>query len=161
MSNFGRKLEALAMLTDPTPDSGPHTGIRIYVAVSAAVLVAALCYVGWVFWSRAHEDQLIEERVAAQRRAQDEQTVESMGGNRFEILAFYANPPAISRGDSADLCYSVSNAKSVTLEPQSSKVWPSYEHCVSVSPRRTTTYMLTATDAAGRTKSAEITVEVQ
>ena len=84
------------MLTDPTPDSGPHTGIRIYVAVSAAVLVAALCYVGWVFWSRAHEDQLIEERVAAQRRAQDEQTVESMGGNRFEILAFYANPPAIT-----------------------------------------------------------------
>ncbi len=149
------------MLTDPTPDSGPHTGIRIYVAVSAAVLVAALCYVGWVFWSRAHEDQLIEERVAAQRRAQDEQTVESMGGNRFEILAFYANPPAITRGDSADLCYSVSNAKSVTLEPQSSKVWPSYEHCVSVSPRRTTTYMLTATDATGRTKSAEITVEVQ
>lgn len=147
------------MLTDPTPD--PHTGIRIYVAVSAAVLVAALCYVGWVFWSRAHEDQLIEERVAAQRRAQDEQTVESMGGNRFEILAFYANPPTIRRGDSADLCYSVSNAKSVTLEPQSSKVWPSYEHCVSVSPRRTTTYMLTATDAAGQTKSAEITVEVQ
>ncbi|MGO9589973.1 MAG: hypothetical protein ACLP3K_08025 [Candidatus Acidiferrales bacterium] len=149
------------MLTDPTPDPGPHTGIRIYVAVSAAVLVAALCYVGWVFWSRAHEDQLIEGRVAAQRRAQDEQTVESMGGNRFEILAFYANPPTISRGDSADLCYSVSNAKSVTLEPQSSKVWPSYEHCVSVSPHKTTTYMLTATDAAGQTKSAEITVEVQ
>ena len=102
------------MLTDPTPDPGLHTGIRIYVAVSAAVLVAALCYVGWVFWSRAHENQLIEERVAAQRRAQDEQTVESMGGDRFEILAFYANPPTISRGDSADLCYSVSNAKSVS-----------------------------------------------
>jgi len=151
------------MLTDVTPDPGPgpNTGIRIYVAVSAVVLAAALCYVGWVFWSRAHEDQLIEERVAAQRRAQDEQTVESMGGNRFEILAFYANPPAITRGDSSDLCYSVSNAKSVTLEPQSSKVWPSYEHCVSVSPRRTTTYMLTATDAAGQTKSAAITVDVQ
>jgi hypothetical protein len=149
------------MLTDVTPDPGPNAGIRIYVTVSAVVLVAALCYVGWVFWSRAHEDQLIEQRVAAQRRAQDEQAVESMGGNRFEILAFYANPPSIVRGDSADLCYSVSNAKSVTLEPQSSKVWPSYEHCVSVSPHKTTTYMLTATDAAGQTKSAAVTVQVQ
>lgn len=149
------------MLTDVTPDSGPNNGIRIYVTVSAAVLLVALFYVGWVFWSRAREDRLIEQRAAAQRRAQDERAVESMGGNRFEILAFYANPPSITRGDSADLCYSVSNAKSVTLEPQASKVWPSYEHCVSVSPRRTTTYMLTATDAAGQTKSAAITVEVQ
>ena len=149
------------MLTDVTPDPGPNTGIRIYSAVSMVVFLVALSYVGWVFWSRAHENQVIEELVAAQRRAQDEQTVESMGGNRFEILAFYANPPAIAKGDSADLCYSVSNAKSVTLEPQSSAVWPSYEHCVSVSPRRTTTYMLTATDAAGHTKSAEVTVEVQ
>jgi hypothetical protein len=149
------------MLTDPTPDPGPNTGIRIYVTVSALILLVALAYVGWVFWSRSHEDKLIEERVAAQRRAQDELAVESMGGNRFEILAFYANPPEIARGDSSDLCYSVSNAKSVTLEPQASKVWPSYEHCVSVSPRRTTTYMLTATDAAGQTKSAAVTVDVQ
>jgi type II secretory pathway pseudopilin PulG len=149
------------MLTDVTPDRGPSTGIRIYIAVSVVVFLVALAYVGWVFWSRARQNQAIEERVAAQRRAQDAQTVESMGGDRFEILAFYANPPSISRGDSADLCYSVSNAKSVTLEPQSSKVWPSYEHCVSVSPHKTTTYMLTATDAGGQTKSAAVTVEVQ
>jgi hypothetical protein len=149
------------MLTDATPDVGPGNGIRIYIVVSALVLLIALSYVGWVFWSRAHEDRVLEERAAAQRRAQDAETVESMGGNRFEILSFYANPPVIGRGDTADLCYSVSNAKSVTLEPQSSPVWPSYEHCVSVSPHKTTTYMLTATDAAGHTKSDSITVEVQ
>jgi len=149
------------MLTDANPEHDSGMGIRVYIAVSAVVFLLALSYVGWVFWSRANENKVIEERVAAQRRAQDEATVESMGGDRFEILAFYANPPAISRGDSADLCYSVSNAKSVTLEPQTSKVWPSYEHCVSVSPHKTTTYMLTATDAAGHTKSAAITVEVQ
>lgn len=149
------------MLTDPNSDRDSSTGIRVYIAVSAVVFLLALSYVGWVFWSRANENKVIEERIAAQRRAQDEATVESMGGNRFEILAFYANPAVISRGDSTDLCYSVSNAKSVTLEPQSSKVWPSYEHCVSVSPHKTTTYMLTATDAAAHTKSAEVTVEVQ
>lgn len=142
-------------------DSGLSTGIRLYIAVSAIVLLVALSYVGWVFWSRAQDTKMIEERVAAEQRARDAQTVESMGGNRFEILAFYANPPAISLGDNADLCYSVSNAKSVTLEPQSSPVWPSYEHCVSVSPGKTTTYMLTATDAQGHIKSAEVTVVVQ
>jgi hypothetical protein len=149
------------MLTDASSDPGPGNGIRVYILVSALVFLIALSYVGWVFWSRAHDTQVIEQRLAAQRRAQDAQTVESMGGNRFDILAFYANPPEISRGDNADLCYSVYNAKSVTLEPQSSPVWPSYEHCVSVSPHKTTTYMLTATDAAGHAKSASVTVEVQ
>ena len=149
------------MLTDANPEHDSGMGIRVYIAVSAVVFFLALSYVGWVFWSRANENKVIEERVAAQRRAQDEATVESMGGDRFEILAFYANPAVIGRGDSTDLCYSVSNAKSVTLEPQTSKVWPSYEHCVSVSPHKTTTYMLTATDAVGHTKSAAVTVEVQ
>jgi len=149
------------MLTDPTPDSGAGTGMRLYIAVSAIVLLVGLSYVGWVFWSRAHEDKVLEQRAAEQRREQDAQAVESMGGNRFEILSFYASPGVVSRGDSSDLCYSVSNAKSVTLEPQSSPVWPSYERCVSVSPRKTTTYTLTATDATGRTKSATVTVEVQ
>jgi hypothetical protein len=135
--------------------------MRIYVRASVAIFLVALSYVGWVFWSRAHQDKVIEERIAAQRRAQDAEAVESMGGNRFEILAFYADPAVVSRGDSTDLCYSVSNAKSVTLEPQSNAVWPSYERCVSVSPHKTTTYTLTAIDAAGHRKSATITVEVQ
>ncbi|HEX4003941.1 MAG TPA: hypothetical protein VHX36_14920 [Candidatus Acidoferrales bacterium] len=149
------------MLTDPSPDSGPSTGIRVYIAISIVVFLLGLSYVGWVFWSRSHEDKVLEQRAAEQRREQDALAVESMGGNRFEILSFYANPGAVSHGDSADLCYSVSNAKSVTLEPQSSPVWPSYERCVSVTPHKTTTYTLTATDATGHTKSATITVEVQ
>jgi len=149
------------MLTDGTPDSGPGSGIRAYIVISGIVLLLAVSYVGWVFWSRAHEDKVLEQRAADQRREQDAQAVESMGGNRFEILAFYANPAIVSRGDNADLCYSVSNAKSVTLEPQPHPVWPSYERCVSVTPRKTTTYTLTATDAAGHTKSATVTVDVQ
>ncbi|MGD1210964.1 MAG: hypothetical protein ABR973_06360 [Candidatus Acidiferrales bacterium] len=148
------------MLTDANPDPKPRTGLRSYLLVSATVFVLALSYVGWVFWSRSHETRVIEERAAAQRRADDQRTFEGMGGNRFDILSFYATAGIISRGDSTDLCYSVSNAKSVTLEPQSNAVWPSFERCVSVSPRKTTTYTLTATDAAGGTKSATVTVEV-
>jgi hypothetical protein len=84
-----------------------------------------------------------------------------MGGDAFDILAFYASPQVINRGGSASLCYSVSNAKSVSLDPPSNvSVWPSYERCVTLSPSKTTTYTLTATDAAAHTKSAQATIEV-
>ena len=65
------------------------------------------------------------------------------------------------RGEEVDLCYGVSNAKTVTLVPQPNAVWPSYSRCVQVSPQKTTTYTLTVTDAAGNTKSASLTVEVR
>jgi hypothetical protein len=151
------------MLTDSSggPKPAASTGFRLYIIGSIAVFALALCYVGWVFWSRAQADRAIEERAAAAKQAQAQQTFEGMGGNSFDILAFYATPAAINSGDSVSLCYSVSNAKSVTLEPQSNKVWPSYERCVSVSPTKTTTYTFTATDAAGHTKSATATVRVE
>ena len=149
------------MITVSEPDLKPRTGMRLYVIGSAVVLVLALTYVGWVFFSRWQQDRAIEERAAAAKRTQAAQTFEGMGGERFDILAFYASPGVISRGDSTTLCYSVSNAKTVTLEPQSNAVWPSYERCVNVSPRKTTTYTLTAADAAGHTKSSIVTVEVR
>jgi hypothetical protein len=138
--------------------------MRYYMIGSAIVLALAICYVGWTFFSRWQQNRAIAEKAekaAAAKRTQDQQTFQSMGGNSFEILSFYANPPAIGRGDSASLCYSVSNAKIVALQPPSNvRVWPSYERCVSVSPSKTTTYTLTATDAAAHTKSAQATIEV-
>ena len=135
--------------------------MHYYVVGSAIVLALALGYVGWVFFSRWQQDRAIAERAAAAKRVQAQQTFEGMGGQRFEILAFYASPTVISRGDSASLCYSVSNAKIVKLDPPSNvSVWPSYERCVSVSPPKTTIYTLTATDGAGHTKSSTATIEV-
>lgn len=138
--------------------------MRYYIVGSAIVLLLAMCYVGWVFFSRWQQNRAIAEKAekaSEEKRAQDQQTFQAMGGSNFEILAFYANPPTITPGDSASLCYSVSNAKSVTLKPPSNvRVWPSYERCVSISPSKTTTYTLTATDAAAHTKSAQATIEV-
>lgn len=149
---------------EPEPQAEPGRGMRYYMIGSAIVLLLAMCYVGWVFFSRWQQNRAVAEKaekVAAEKRGQDQQTFQAMGGNNFEILAFYANPPVITRGDSASLCYSVSNAKSVALKPASNlTVWPSYERCVSVSPSKTTTYTLTATDAAAHTKSAQAKIEV-
>lgn len=123
--------------------------------------IAILIVVG-IFYSRWQRNRDIKARAAAAKRAQARQLVDAFGGNNFEILNFYAAPGAIHRGDSAALCYGVSNAKSVTLEPKTSDgVWPALDRCVSVSPRKTTTYTLTATDSAGKKKTATLTLTVQ
>jgi hypothetical protein len=144
------------------PDLGPppRQGMNIYVIVTLVVFCLAVAYVGGVFYMRWHRDRVMQEQTAAAKRAEDQKVFEGMGGDRFAILEFFPYPGEISRGDSTMLCYGVSNAKSVTLVPQSNAVWPAFERCVSVSPKKTTTYTLSAADAAGHTKSATVTVEV-
>jgi len=143
------------------PVSNRTPGMNVYWIVSGTIMCLALAYLGWVFYSRWRTDWDIEERIAAEKRAQAARTYEGMGGDRFEILTFYASPSLVRRGEDSTLCYGVSNAKSVTLQPQSSPVWPSQGRCVNVTPPKTTTYTLTATDAAGHTKSAQAVVEVR
>jgi hypothetical protein len=67
----------------------------------------------------------------------------------------------IHKGDTAQLCYGVANAKTIKLEPQSNPVWPSYSHCVDVSPAKTTTYTLTVSDSTGNTKSESLQLRVR
>jgi hypothetical protein len=150
----------LFVFNDPNLRDPPRTGIHVYTLVSFIILGLAIVYVGGVFYVRWQRDRAIQERADATKRQHDQKVYQMMGGDRFEILNFYAYPGVIQRGDSTTLCYSVSNAKSVTLEPQPNAVWPAFERCVSVSPKKTTTYTFTATDAAGHTKSATVTVEV-
>jgi uncharacterized protein YneF (UPF0154 family) len=147
------------MLTDPAPET--PTGFEKYLIFSGVVLLLAGLYVGWVFLSRRQANQALEEKAATERRARARQSFEMMGGNRFDILGFYADPVSIRPGETAELCYSVSNAKSVTLEPPSEPVWPAFSRCVHVSPHKTTVYTLTAEDAAGHTKTATVNVEVR
>ena len=147
------------MLTEPAP--GTHSGFEKYLIFSGVVLLLAGLYVGWVFLSRRQANQALEEKAATGRRAQARKTFEMMGGDRFDILGFYADPVSIRPGETAELCYSVSNAKSVRLEPPSEPVWPAFSRCVHVSPHKTTAYTLTAEDATGHTKSATIHVEVR
>jgi hypothetical protein len=147
------------MLTEPAPET--RTGYEKYLILSGVALLLAGLYVGWVFLSRRQANQALEERAATERRAKARQTFEMMGGNRFDILGFYADPVSIRAGETAELCYSVSNAKSVRLDPPSEPVWPAFSRCVHVSPHKTTAYTLTAEDAMGHTKSATIHVEVR
>jgi len=147
------------MLNEPPHET--RTGFSKYLIFSGVALLVAGLYVGWVFLNRWQAKQALEQKAASERRSQDRQTFEAMGGNRFDILGFYADPGSIRAGETAELCYSVSNAKSVKLEPPSEPVWPAFSRCVHVSPRKTTTYTFTAEDATGQTKSATVKVEVR
>ncbi len=147
------------MLDDPAEK--PHPILRNPLVYSSSVLLIATLCVGWIMWSRREENREIERRAAEKRREENRQAVEMMGGNRFEILSFYASAGEIRRGETVTLCYGVANAKKATLEPQSNPVWPSYARCVDAAPRKDTTYTLTAEDAAGHVKTETLTVKVR
>lgn len=147
------------MPTDGQPK--PRSRFRNPFFYTGTLTLAALVYVALVFFSRARSNREFERRAAEKRRAADARTVENMGGNRLEIQSFYASPGIIQRGESAQLCYGVANARTIKLEPYNKPVWPSYGHCVDVSPARDTTYTLTISDAAGHTQTASLTLKVR
>lgn len=151
------------MLIDPIPEQ--KSLLRNPLLYASAVVVAALLGVLYVMFSRWQEHRSIDRQAREQRaekqREEDRVALEQLGGKDFAILSFYASPTVIRRGESAQLCYGVSNAKSVKLEPQSQPVWPSAAHCVEVSPTKSTTYTLTIVDAAGATKSQNVELKVR
>jgi len=142
----------------------PKKAINPYILACAISFACFLLYAGWVFFSRREQELTFERQKAAAasaaEKASAQRTFQGMGGNQFEILSFYASPPSIHPGDEANLCYSVSNAKSVSLMPPAGSVWPSYSRCLEVSPKKTTIYTLTAQDEAGNSKKAAAKVEV-
>lgn len=136
---------------------------QIFRIVSRSFWIAiglALLFVGWVFFVRWEADRAQKQRALERRREEDRRMVEMFGGDRFEIMQFYATPPVVMRGETVQLCYGVSNAKTVRLEPQSNAVWPSFSRCVDVAPTKDTTYTLTIEDGAGHTKTASAMVQV-
>jgi len=151
------------MLEDSASESkSPFKSPLLYS--SAVLLIAALAVAYTMFsrWQDARtQDRTAEAQRAEKQREQDRAAVEQLGGKDFAILDFYASPGVIRRGESAELCYGVSNAKTVTLQPQPHPVWPSPANCVDVSPTETTTYTLAIVDAAGNTKSQTVDLIVR
>ena len=150
----------LAENQNPTPQKSL---VKNPLALFPILILVAALYLGWVFFSRHQEDRQYNQRVrdeqAQKQRAADQAAIEQLGGNELAIQMFYGTPE-IHRGQTAQVCFGVANAKSVTLEPQSSPVWPSHNLCVDVKPAKTTTYTLTATAADGKSVSQQLTVAV-
>jgi hypothetical protein len=151
------------MLREPDPQK--KSALKNPFLYSWAALSIAALVVSGVLFSRWMENRTLEKRAGEERaqkqQEQDRATLEQMGGKELAIQNFYATPGTIRRGETVQLCYGVANAKTVTLEPQSNPVWPSYSRCVDVTPAKSTTYTLAIADAAGNTRSQSLEVKVR
>ena len=156
-------------LTSPTPwtpssSSETKSVFKNPSLYSSIALAAVAVIVGWILFSRWSDNRLIERRTAEEKQEKqhesDRVALDQMGGKTLDIQAFYANPGAVHRGESVQLCYGVANAKTVKLEPQPNPVWPSYSRCVDFKPTKTTTYTLTIDDGAGNTQTQSLEVKV-
>jgi hypothetical protein len=147
---------------DPPPSKPILKNPMVYSSIALAIVVLV---VGWILVSRWMENRGIERRAREERtlkqQEQDRITVEQLGGKELAIQNFYATPGLVRHGETVKICYGVANAKTVTLEPQSNPVWPSYARCVDVKPTKTTTYTLTIADASGNTKTQTLEVKVR
>jgi len=84
-------------------------------------------------------------------------------GGPVRILQFYASTEMVTPGQTARICYSVENAKSVRISPMIEEVYPFPNHCLDIEPEHTTHYTLLAEgyDGAVATKSFTLQVETE
>ena len=147
------------------PDPPKKSALKNPFLYSWAALGIAALVVGWIILSRWQENRDIEKRAKEERtqkqQKQDRLALEQLGGKELAIQSFYASLGEIRHGETVQLCYGVANAKTVKLEPQPNPVWPSYSRCVDVTPTKSTTYILTITDAAGNTRTRSLEVKVR
>ena len=124
------------------------------------VLVAAVAYDGWVFYSRWSYARQSERARQEKEAANAQRTLDMVGGGGLRILSFYATPGIIHAGERTSLCYSVTGAQSVRMEPAIEPLHPALSHCLQVSPAKTTEYKLTAQDEGGHSTSSTATIQV-
>lgn len=124
-----------------------------------AVLLAGL-YTAWVLWSRRASTAAIEQAAEEKRTDADRKIIDNLGGSEMKILAFYANPGVVKRGERGLLCYGVSNVKTVRIELGPDNLSPSLSRCAEIRPEKTTIYTLKAKDEKGREVSQSVEVKV-
>ena len=135
--------------------------LRRLLPFTTVLTVLAALYAGWALYSR-HQSLADDERESQQKRADaDQEIVARFGGDQLTILGFNAAKGEVSPGGRVVLCYGVSNAAQVKIEPGVEPIKPAISHCLNVFPKKTTTYTLKADDAKGNSKSASLTIRVR
>jgi hypothetical protein len=134
---------------------------KIFPYTTVAFLAAAL-YVGWTFYSRQEANRHAQEELDAKQATARKKVVDQIyGSGEIRIPTFLADNGLIKPGETTHLCYGVVNAVSVKLDPPVEALKPTYRHCIEIAPKKTTTYTLTAVNAAGKSKSVSLEVRVE
>jgi hypothetical protein len=146
------------------PDQPVKPVLKRPFVISIIIALAIVLYIGFVFLTRWQSNRAFEKRnavkAAEEQHANDVAAVQGLGGSELAIRAFYLSPPAIYTGESSQLCYDVSNAKTVAVDPPVGEVWPSHSRCLDVAPKKSTKYTLTITDAKGQSTSQSVELKV-
>ncbi|HTP89293.1 MAG TPA: hypothetical protein VMJ34_20225 [Bryobacteraceae bacterium] len=135
--------------------------LRQVIPWLTAILVIAGLWTAWVMISRRNEAREAEAETARRQAQYNRDLLDRLGGDRLTVLTFYASPPAIHRGTHVSLCYGVSNATTVVIEPGLGSWRPALSRCIDVAPAHTTSYTLTAKSARGETVTADTKVIVE
>ncbi len=134
--------------------------LRALLPYLTVVLVLSLLYAGWTIFSRYRANQNAIQNAKTAEAEADKKVVD-VYGDTLKIMTFYASPGVVKRGEKALICYGVSNAKTVKIEPHVDDITPSLSRCMDVSPKRTTEYKLTAADAQGHTTTQSFVLRVE
>lgn len=136
-------------------------GLKKILPYTTAMLIAAMLYVGYIFYSRRQSDMEAEARLEAQKQAERQRTVAAVFGNgEIRFNQFTIDRTSLKRGETARLCYGVENATKVKMDPPVEQLKPTYLHCLDISPKQTTTYTITAEDGKGNKKIESLVLPV-
>ncbi len=148
-----------------TESAPPKSIFKNPYLYSGILFLGVFAYVCFLMFSRHESSRAYQrrnaEKAAQQQREQDRAVIEQLGGNELAIRTLYVSPSVIHRGETAQLCYDVDNAATVTVDPPAGQVWPSHTRCLDLAPKNTTTYTLTITDASGKSASRAIELKVR
>jgi hypothetical protein len=150
---------------NPDPQSPNKSPLKNPLLYSSIVVLAVAAYVAFTVISRYESNRAFARqearKVADQKREDDRVAIEQLGGSELAIRSLYVDPAEIHPGESAQLCYDVANAKTVTLDPPAGEVWPSHFRCLPVSPKKTTAFTLTIADAQGQKVTQSVKLKVR
>jgi hypothetical protein len=127
-------------------------------SVRVAILAAVLC-LGWAFAKRqgfGSGSPGLQPRTAAATNGSDRPN----DADGVKILQFYPRDSVLTEGSKTVLCYGVSNARSVRIDPPVEGAGPALSRCVEVRPKRETLYTLIAEGSDGRTVSQSVSVRI-
>ena len=139
----------------------PRSGLRALLPYTTVLMILAALYVAWTFYSRHESNRQAQAEIEAKQEEARKHVVDTIyGSGEIKFSVFGADRGVLHHGETTHLCYGVVNATAVKLDPPVAQIVPSYHHCIEVSPKKTTTFTITAEDAKGNSKSESITVRV-
>ena len=154
----------MALLDDEKPpaSTAPRSPLRAILPYTTVLTILVALYVAWILYSRHEEARTAEESAKAQRSAAEKRVNDQIfGSGEVNFITFEASSASVRPGESTELCYGVVNAKSVKIDPPIEQLRPTSRHCMEISPKKTTTYTITADDGAGHSKTLSLTIQVK